>query len=88
MICEPGPFRTFLQVICKRTLKALIIEAFKEIFGDDIVQRNGKYGHIFFPVKVKFFLDEAEYVTPVGSEEFGNVEHLHNFPSGSKVAFR
>ena len=33
-------------------------------------------------------MDEAKYVTPMDSEEFIHVDHLSQFPSGSKVAFR
>lgn len=68
-------------------MKNIIIRAFEEIFGEEVVQRTGHHP-IHFSVELKFFLDEAKNIFPADSGKFENVDHLDQFLTGSKVAFR
>jgi hypothetical protein len=51
------------------------------------LQRDG-YLRFFFPVALRFHLKDASYIVPVDSPEFREVDHVQQFLSGSKVAFR
>ncbi len=65
-----------------RVLKKYIAWAVEDIFGADA--RRGKIGsRPLFAIKQKYDLDGATQIFPVNSKNFGNVEELKLYPSGS-----
>ncbi len=83
-----GPFQLFLGVVAERTLKRHLMDAFQAAFGKDVISRTGRGRKVIFRVENKYWLDEANNVTPMDSSEFDNIGRLDEFASGSKVAFR
>ena len=77
----------FLGLVSEQTLKKHLSAALQAKFGDDIKQsdRNCK---VYFPVAMRFHLTEASCIVPADTSEFEMVDHLSQFLSGSKVAFR